>query len=70
MATFFDEVKAIVLDRGTKASKIHRLCNELKCTVYEANTFYNQVRGVQLMSQGGSLNICNPKRGKAFYYRR
>ena len=53
MATFFDEVKAIVLDRGTKASKIHRLCNELKCTVYEANTFYNQVRGVQLMSQGG-----------------
>ena len=67
MATFFDEVKAIVLDRGTKASKIHRLCNELKCTVYEANTFYNQVRGVQLMSQGGAaLTSATPRGARRF----
>lgn len=67
MATFFDEVKAIVLDRGTKASKIHRLCSELKCTVYEANTFYNQVRGVQLMSQGGAaLTTATPRGARRF----
>ena len=43
MATYFDIVRAIILDKGTKKSKIERLQKECKCTVYEANTYYNNV---------------------------
>lgn len=64
MATFFDEVKAIVLDRGTKASKIDRLCKDLKCTLYEANTYYNQVRSVE--SFRGTLTVSKPRGQRRF----
>ena len=43
MATFFDEVRAIVLNRGTKKEKVERLQKELKVTRYEAETFYTQL---------------------------
>ena len=41
MAHFFDEVRAIVLNKGTKKEKIERLQKELKVTRYEAETFYD-----------------------------
>lgn len=65
MATFFDEVKAIVLDRGTKASKIDRLCKDLKCTVYQANTYYNQVRSVEAF-RGTILTTAKPRGQRRF----
>lgn len=43
MATYFDIVRAIILDRGTKKSKIDRLQKECNCTAYEANTYYNSL---------------------------
>lgn len=43
MAHFFDEVRAIVLNKGTKKEKIERLQKELKVTRYEAETFYTQL---------------------------
>lgn len=50
MAVFFDEVRAIVFDRGTKASKIDRMCKELNCTIYEANTYYRQLQPFMVTS--------------------
>lgn len=46
MAHFFDEVRAIVLNKGTKKEKIERLQKELKVTRYEAETFYTQLSPV------------------------
>lgn len=46
MAHFFDEVRAIVLNKGTKKEKIERLQKELKVTRYEAETFYAQLSPV------------------------
>ena len=43
MATYFDKVRTIVLDKGTKKSKIERLQSECRCTAYEAETFYNSL---------------------------
>ncbi len=44
MAEFFDKVRAIVFDKGTKTSKIEKLQSELGCTAYEAQTFYRQLQ--------------------------
>lgn len=43
MTHYFDTVRAIVLDKGTKKSKIERLQKEVGCTVYEANVYYNNL---------------------------
>lgn len=43
MASLFDEVRAIVLNRGTRAAKIDKMVNDLKITRYEAQTFYAQL---------------------------
>lgn len=43
MANYFDKVRTIVLDKGSKKSKIERLQNECRCTAYEAETFYNSL---------------------------
>ena len=43
MANYFDKVRTIVLDKGTKKSKIDRLQKECNCTAYEAETFYNSL---------------------------
>ena len=44
MANYFDEIRAIVFAKGTKASKIEKLQSEFRCTVYEANRYYMQLR--------------------------
>lgn len=44
MAEYFDKVRAIVLNKGTKTGKIERLQTELGCTAYEANTYYRQLQ--------------------------
>lgn len=61
MASFFDEVRAIVLNKGTKKEKVDRLQKELKVTRYEAETFYTQlsaelsiIRATTLMPTGGA----------------
>lgn len=43
MAHFFDEVRAIILNKGTKKEKVERLQKELKVTRFEAETFYTQL---------------------------
>lgn len=43
MANYFDKVRTIVLDKGSKKSKIERLQSECRCTAYEAETFYNSL---------------------------
>lgn len=44
MSEYFDKVRAIVFDRGTKTGKIEKLQSELGCTAYEANTYYRQLQ--------------------------
>ena len=43
MTNYFDKVRTIVLDKGTKKSKIERLQKECNCTAYQAETFYNSL---------------------------
>jgi len=43
MASIFDEVRAIVLNRGTRAAKIEKMVNDLKITRCEAQMFYAQL---------------------------
>lgn len=56
MANYFDKVRTIVLDKGTKKSKIDRLQKECNCTAYEAETFYNSLFAeLTLMRAAGKI---------------
>lgn len=54
MADFFTEVKAIVLSTTTKAEKIHKLVNDLKCTPHEAERFYTIIQCVEGKPERGA----------------
>ena len=59
MANYFDKVRTIVLDKGTKKSKIERLQKECKCTAYEAETFYNSLFSELSLIRANSLQDAN-----------
>ena len=43
MNTYFATIREIVLSKGSKDAKIKKLRDDLKCTRYEANHYYNLV---------------------------
>lgn len=52
MNDYFATIKQIVLSKGSKDSKIKKMIDDLKCTRYEANHFYQLVMHVEKGIQG------------------
>lgn len=52
MNDYFATIKQIVLSKGSKDSKIKKMIDDLKCTRYEANHFYQLVMHVEKGTQG------------------
>jgi hypothetical protein len=52
MNDYFATIKQIVLSKGSKDAKIKKMIDDLKCTRYEANHFYQLVMHVEKGTQG------------------
>lgn len=52
MNDYFATIKQIVLSKGSKDAKIKKMIDDLKCTRYEANHFYQLVMHVEKGIQG------------------
>ncbi len=61
MASIFDEVRAIVLNRGTRAAKIDKMVNDLKITRYEAQTFYAQLAPEMGLTMPRPVAVATPR---------
>lgn len=52
MNDYFATIKQIVLSKGSKDAKIKKMIDDLKCTRYEANHFYQLVMHVEKGTKG------------------
>lgn len=66
MASLFDEVRAIVLNRGTRAAKIDKMVNDLKITRYEAQTFYAQLAPEMGLTTPRPVAAATPRGARRF----